>query len=145
MLVPGIPISPELDAGWQAEGDAMERGDVDAAVAAVVGAWTLPDAPLELRADVARWQRRAYELQGSGDDYEAAPDPLERHWHRVGELTIPVLVAAGEHDKPDFIEGVELLAGVLPNARRHIFAGAGHLAPLEEPDAFRDVTVGFLE
>lgn len=43
--VPGIEPSAELQAAWQPEESALERGDVEAAVAAVVDAWTLPDAP----------------------------------------------------------------------------------------------------
>lgn len=56
--------SPELRAAWDAEGPAMERGDVEAAVRAVVDAWTLPGAPPELRARVAEMQRRAFVVPG---------------------------------------------------------------------------------
>jgi pimeloyl-ACP methyl ester carboxylesterase len=45
---------------------------------------------------------------------------------------------------PDFKEGAELLARELPNARLHVFEGAGHLAPLEAPGEFREVLLGFL-
>ena len=34
--------SPELAAAWAAENSALERGDIEAAVRAVVEAWTLP-------------------------------------------------------------------------------------------------------
>jgi pimeloyl-ACP methyl ester carboxylesterase len=51
--------SPQLRAAWEAEEEAAERGDLEAAVAAVVDAWTLPDAPAALRERVAAMQRRA--------------------------------------------------------------------------------------
>src|SRR4051812_34752698 len=57
---PGVEPSPELEAAWAAEEAALERGDVEAAVAEVVGFWTLPGAPQALRDRVAEMQRRAY-------------------------------------------------------------------------------------
>jgi len=58
--------------------------------------------------------------------------------------TLPVLAAAGELDMPDFRDGAEVLAAQLPDARRVDIAGAGHLAPLEQPDAFRELLLGYL-
>src|SRR3954454_2970981 len=39
---PGVEPSADLQAAWEAEGEALGRGDVEAAVAAGVDAWTLP-------------------------------------------------------------------------------------------------------
>jgi pimeloyl-ACP methyl ester carboxylesterase len=58
---------------------------------------------------------------------------------------MPALCAAGEHDKPDFIEGAERMAKSLPHARHATIARAGHLAPLEQPRAFRDLLLEFLD
>jgi pimeloyl-ACP methyl ester carboxylesterase len=55
-----------------------------------------------------------------------------------------VLLAAGEQDMPDFKQGAQEFANVLPNARRVVITGAGHLAPLETPDAFRRLVLDFL-
>jgi pimeloyl-ACP methyl ester carboxylesterase len=141
---PGAEPSPALAAAWQAEEEAIERGDVDAALQAVVDAWTLPGAPDALRAKVAAWQRRAYELQGFGEPPPDAPDPLELDPGWPARLTMPVLLAAGEHEFPDFRQAIEDLAALLPHARTATVVGAGHLAPLEAPDAFRALLVGFL-
>jgi pimeloyl-ACP methyl ester carboxylesterase len=62
----------------------------------------------------------------------------------LARLAVPALVAAGEHDKPDFREGAEALARTLPHARHVVIDGAGHLAPLERPKAFRELVIGFL-
>src|SRR5215212_4490121 len=45
---PELLPSPELQAAWAAENAALEQGDVDGAVSAVVEAWTLADAPAAL-------------------------------------------------------------------------------------------------
>jgi 3-oxoadipate enol-lactonase len=140
---PGMTPSPQLEAAWTAETEAMDRGDIDAAVDAVVAAWLAPDAPAELRELVAAMQRRAFELDPEGMLPQAA-DPVEEHPERVREIIVPALVAAGESDMPDFTWSARALADALPNASHHIIAGAGHLAPLETPEAFRGLLAGFL-
>jgi len=141
---PGAGPSSELEAAWEAESAAFERGDLEAAVDAVVDAWTLPGAPNALRDWVAAMQRRTYELQGEEDTVDEAPDPVEQHPERLARLEVRALVAAGEHDKRDFREGAEVLARTLPRARHAVIGGAGHLAPLETPEAFRELVLGFL-
>jgi 3-oxoadipate enol-lactonase len=121
--------SEQLRAAWDAENAALDREDVEAAVAAVVDAWTLPDAPPELRERVAAMQRRAIQVQMAAGDVPEADDPLDT----LDMPDLPKLVAAGEHDMPDFRR---------PGAT--IIAGAGHLAPLEQPEAFRALLLDFL-
>ncbi len=127
--------SPRLKAAWEAEEEALERGDIEAAVAAVVEAWTLPGAPASQRELVADMQRRAFALAPGGEDLPEAPDPLESDPGALTRLDVPILLVAGEHDMSDFHEAAELLAAELPRARLQTIAGAGHLAPLEQPQA----------
>jgi pimeloyl-ACP methyl ester carboxylesterase len=136
--------SAELEAVWAEEEEALARGDIDGAVEAIVNAWTLPDAPEELRARVAEMQRRAFELQGNASDVSEAPDPVEDDPEAVRRLEVPTLVAVGEHDMIDFRDGAEALEAAIPDARRVVIEGAGHLAPLETPDAFRRLLLAFL-
>jgi 3-oxoadipate enol-lactonase len=144
---PGLEPSAQLQAVWEAEESALERGDIDAAVEAVVSAWVLPDAPAGLRDRVAAMQRRAFELQtawASGVEAPEAPDPVDGDPDALSGLDIPALVAAGDRDMPDFREGAVLLAARLPRARHAVIEGAGHLAPLETPEAFRELVLDFL-
>jgi 3-oxoadipate enol-lactonase len=137
--------SHELRAAWEAEEAALERGDVEAAVQAVVEGWTLPDAPEELRERVAAMQRRAFIVQAAATGAVEAPDPLERDPDGLARIDVPVLVAAGERDLSDFRDGAERLARALPHARLASIPAAGHLAPLETPQAFRSLLLEFLE
>jgi pimeloyl-ACP methyl ester carboxylesterase len=139
---PGLEPSPELEAVWAAEEAALERGEIEAAVAAVVDFWTLADASQELRDRVAVMQRRAY-AQGDAPP-AAAADPVEERPEALAGLSVPTLVAAGELDKRDFRHGAEALARTLPDARHAVIDGAGHLAPLETPEAFRVLVLAFL-
>jgi pimeloyl-ACP methyl ester carboxylesterase len=141
---PGLEPSPRLQAVWQAEEAALEAGDVDAAVTAIVDGWTLPDAPEALRQRVATMQRRALELQLAAPEPSEAPDPVEGHPEVLERLLVRTLTAAGEHDMSDFIEGAQQLAQTLPDARYVAIAGAGHLAPLETPEEFERLLREFL-
>jgi 2-succinyl-6-hydroxy-2,4-cyclohexadiene-1-carboxylate synthase len=55
-------------------------------------------------------------------------------WDRLGELTMPVTLLAGEHDAK-FRALAERMAAEIPNARVSVVAGAGHAAHLEAPAA----------
>jgi pimeloyl-ACP methyl ester carboxylesterase len=141
---PEVEPSERLKAVWAAEEEAAERGDVEGAVKAVVDGWTLPDAPPRLREHVAAMQRRALELQLAAGDLEQAPDPLDEDPDWPARLRMPILLAAGERDMEDMQEAVHVLKGRLPHARADFIPGAGHLAPLETPDAFRALLLDFL-
>jgi pimeloyl-ACP methyl ester carboxylesterase len=151
VLVSSPPVdldpSPRLAAAWEAEETALEADDVEAAVRAVVDAWTLPDAPAALRALVADMQRRAFVLQAEiADDAPEPPDPVEDDPTTVERIDVPALVAVGEHDMPDFVDAAGELARALPRSGPAVVIDeAGHLAPLETPDAFTDLLVGFLK
>jgi pimeloyl-ACP methyl ester carboxylesterase len=134
--------SPALRTAWEAETSALKRGDVEAAVRAVVEAWTLPGALPELTERVADMQRRALIAQMDAPEVPEAPDPLDETG--LAQLVVPALFAAGERDMADFREGARRMADQLPGARHVEIAGAGHLAPLETPAAFRELLRGFL-
>jgi pimeloyl-ACP methyl ester carboxylesterase len=144
----GSEPSARLSAAWAAEEQALEADDIEAAVTAVIEAWTLPDAPRELRERVAAMQRRAFLAQAGLPEPPQAPDPVETDPHVLARFAGPVLVAVGEFDMPDFHDAAgeiaSLCSGARPAVRREMLSGVGHLAPLEAPEAFRDLLVGFL-
>ena len=141
---PNLEPSAQLEAAWEAEESALERGDIEAAVAAVVDTWTAPDASPELRRRVAAMQRRAFEIQAEAADVPEPDDPLEPDSSALDTLQMAALVAVGELDMPDFRRGAEMLAQQLPAARLVVISGAGHLAPLEQPESFRDLIMDHL-
>ncbi len=89
-------------------------------------------------------QRRAYELQLNAPEAPEAEDPLGEDLGALEALSAPALLLAGEHDMEDFQASVVALAAALAQPRCVTLLGAGHLAPLERPDAFRDLLVEFL-
>jgi 3-oxoadipate enol-lactonase len=142
---PGAEPSPELREAWDAEESAIGAGDIDAAVEAILDAWLLPDAPRELRERVGAMQRRAFLLQRATPGANEGSDPLGESLDALAALTVPALCAAGAHDKSDFVDAAERMARVLPHARHATIARAGHLAPIEEPHAFRRLLLEFLD
>ena len=141
---PGVEPSAELLAAWEAEETALERGDIEGAVQAILGAWLRPDAPPALRDRIADMQRRALATQASADDVPEAPDPLDDDEAALAAVTAPALVLVGEHDMADFHASAAAFARALSCERAVTIAGAGHLAPLERPAAFRSALLEFL-
>jgi 2-succinyl-6-hydroxy-2,4-cyclohexadiene-1-carboxylate synthase len=59
-------------------------------------------------------------------------------WDRLGELAMPVDLVVGERDGK-FRAIAQRMEAALPDARRHVVAGAGHAVQLEAPDVVADV------
>ena len=57
---------------------------------------------------------------------------------RLHEIEVPALIVIGEHDIPDVHAHAGAIEAGIPNARRIIISGAGHLVPLEKPEAFNE-------
>ena len=66
-------------------------------------------------------------------------------WDRLCELTMPVLVMAGEHDAQFTDIGHRMVENIGPNAAFATVPNAGHAAHLEQPSAFLAVVREWLE
>lgn len=64
-------------------------------------------------------------------------------WPRLGELRMPVLVVAGEHD-PKFTAIGRRMAGSIPHATFVVIDGAGHAVHLERPAQTCNAIVSWL-
>jgi 3-oxoadipate enol-lactonase len=140
--LPGHEWSAEVRAFGAEEEEALERGDLDAAVDANVRLWLADDADPEVRALVAEMQRNAFVLQ-QGHDYKDVPlvPPASE---RLAEVRAPTLVVTGDEDVRDIHEIADKLVAEIPGAERATIAGAGHLPSLERPDEFDRVVLAFL-
>ncbi|HEX4467408.1 MAG TPA: alpha/beta fold hydrolase [Solirubrobacteraceae bacterium] len=144
-IAPGIEPSAELRAAGAAEEAAMEAEDVDRAVEGSMDAWLRAGPTPELRRRVAEMQRRALEVQYSVEEPPPGTDPLSADGAELEAIAVPALIAVGEHDMSDFLDSAKVLAEMIPGAELSVIAGAGHLAPLERPQEFRDLLVSFLQ
>ena len=64
---------------------------------------------------------------------------------RLGAIRVPALVIVGELDMPDFHAIAETLEQGIPNARRVVLDGIGHVPNLEAPERFNELVLGFLD
>jgi pimeloyl-ACP methyl ester carboxylesterase len=62
---------------------------------------------------------------------------------RLGEIGVPALILVGEKDEP-YLRAAEVMEAKLRDAERVSIPGAGHIANLDEPEAFNDAVVQFL-
>jgi proline iminopeptidase len=93
-----------------------------------------------------------YERRSAGAVY--APDVL-RHFataeyggielvDRLVEVTQPMLVLAGRHDRVCPADASERMARLIPRAELHVFEESAHMTFVEEQDRYLEVLRGFL-
>lgn len=63
----------------------------------------------------------------------------------VPRIAVPALCLAGEHDRTAPPAVLERMAARIPGAEFAVLAGAGHIANVEQPQAFNDAVLGFLK
>jgi 3-oxoadipate enol-lactonase len=64
---------------------------------------------------------------------------------RLATVRVPTLVLTGEYDIPDVHAHAGAIAAGIPHAQRAVLAGCGHVAYLEQPEAFVDRVLPFLQ
>jgi proline iminopeptidase len=64
---------------------------------------------------------------------------------RLAEVTHPVLVLAGRHDRTCSVAAAEALAAGLPDSELVVFERSGHMTFVEENEAYLDAVRDFLE
>jgi pimeloyl-ACP methyl ester carboxylesterase len=134
----------ELVAFFEAEGAAIDAGDLDAAAEANVVAWVdgphrgPHEVPATVRDAVRTMQRLAFDLTIDWPDEvweaedELDPEPPER----LDEIAVPTLVILGELDIDSVrIAADHLLAGVR-DVRGVVWPDVAHLPSMERPASF---------
>jgi pimeloyl-ACP methyl ester carboxylesterase len=137
-------VTPDLRTFFDAEGAALDRGDLDAAVEANLSCWvegpgrSADQVDPAVRALVARMQRRAFEVTADwGDVADKELDPPARQ--RLGEIAVPVLVLMGGLDLVAVQSAAERVVAGTADVRRVEWPDVGHLPALERPADFLDL------
>jgi 3-oxoadipate enol-lactonase len=123
--LPDHPWSADVAAYGEREEQLVDQGMLRAAAELTADFWLADPSPRER---VVEMQQRAYELQ-----VDAASEDIEPEFIPLSRIRARTLVVVGELDKPDFHEIADRLVAEIPNARRHVIEGAGHLPALERP------------
>jgi 3-oxoadipate enol-lactonase len=64
---------------------------------------------------------------------------------RLGQISVPALVIAGELDQGTPVAMAQTLADGIPRASLTVLAQASHLSAIEQPRAFADAVTGFVD
>lgn len=143
----GVPVSPELRAGWDHVNALVEAGDIPGAVEYELRMWV--DGPQRTPEMIdATFRERVREMNGAlfaRDDTEgeeSEPDPPVED--RLGEITAPTLILYGDKDIADVQQAGPLLAKAIPHAQLVVLLDASHLPQMERPGPFNDIVLRFL-
>ncbi len=63
---------------------------------------------------------------------------------RLADVTQPMLLLAGRHDRVCPVAAAEQMAQLLPNNELHVFEDSAHMSFVEQPDEYLDTVRGFL-
>lgn len=132
---------PPAILAWDERIHAVEQGGMAAVAAGTLSRWFTPDAPQALR-DHAE----AMILKTSVAGYVACVEALKGldHEKRLGDIAVPMLYLAGEHDMAAPAAAMRDMAKATPGARMTVIDGAAHIANMEAPAAFDAALAGFL-
>lgn len=64
---------------------------------------------------------------------------------RLGEVSVPVAVVSGTHDRITVPSASEFMAQNLPKAELHSLEGCGHMSMLERPEDVNEIITGFAD
>ncbi len=148
--VSGHEWSDDFDDLWDTLIGEVDPDDLDANAAAEVRFWVVgpgrrpEDVDPDLIAFAQEMDRRALVAEQALSAVDAADlDPPAIG--RLGELRMPVLVAAGAADVPDINRLADRIAAEAPGAvRLPDIPDAGHLLPLERPTEVNTALLAFL-
>jgi pimeloyl-ACP methyl ester carboxylesterase len=63
---------------------------------------------------------------------------------RISAIRVPTLLIVGGNDHPDALANYARETELIPGARKVVIPGANHVAPLEKPEEFNRIVLGFL-
>ncbi len=146
--VSGFESDEEPPDEWEELVKADEAGDLERVSELEVRIWV--DGPYRGPEQVDPavrdlvWEMNLIALQNEaalGEERPADPPAVER----LAEIRVPVLVVAGERDRPEVNARADLLARSIPHAQKVVVGGTAHVPNMETPEEFNRVVLEFLD
>ena len=148
--LPGLDWSEEVRAYWQAEDEAVAKGDLDGATEMNLRMWVdgLGRKPADVdpgvREAVREMLRHALELQAPLWEQLDEEQLVEDVGGRLDEVRAPTLVLVGEEDVAALHAVGGRLAREIPDARFGTIPRTAHVPHLERPADFDALVLDFL-
>lgn len=130
--------------GWVDRAQAARTDGVGSLADAVIGRWFSPAFLERNPATTAHFRDMVAATPDEG--YATCCDALSQ-WDftaRLGEITVPTLVIAGEHDPSTTPETVKVIADGVAGSSYVVLSPAAHLPNLEQPETVNGLLRGFL-
>ncbi len=141
-VVSGMPYSQHfLDRGKHAF-ELLGKGDLKGAISE----WSKDRYLIAPGNDAAR--KRLFELLSANPQDMRHPEYLLRNkpsLPRLPEIHVPTLIVTGDADIPDVHAHAGAIEAGIPNSRRVVVAGTGHIMYLEKPTEFSRLIINFIE
>jgi pimeloyl-ACP methyl ester carboxylesterase len=148
--LPGLDWPEKVRAYWQAEDEAVARGDLDEATELNLRMWVdglgrkAADVDPGVREAVREMLRHALELQAPLWEQLSEEQLVADVGERLGEVRAPTLVLVGEEDVAELHAVGDQLAREIPDARFSTIPRAAHVPHLERPADFDGLVLEFL-
>ena len=141
----GSDFPPATRQRFLERADRAEREGMRAVVDATVPRWYSPEFAARRPDEVARKVETV--LANDPVAFAAASRAnAERDWSdRLERITCPVLFVGGELDPADPRRSAAIFAERLPDVRIELIPGVSHLLPVEVPERFNELLLGFLD
>lgn len=135
--------TPEGKANRDAMARAVAEQGVLAATAAMREKLLAPETGEDVREELA--EMAASRSPDEIASFQMAMRDRKDHTGLLPRISVPTLVVVGEFDTISPIEVAKEMADAIPGAHLAAIPGAGHVPPLENPDAFHRVLADFLD
>lgn len=135
------PLAEELDNSFLSVANDIAAGNMEEGARRFVAMVLGPDAWDTFLPEEAR--RTLINNAPTFLDETRDPEVLSIDASALARFSKPVLLTGGSESPPFFAPVLEKLAGVLPNATRKTFAGAGHLPHLTHPVEYVEAILEF--
>lgn len=135
--------NPQVAAAFARENEIQSDEDMRAVILDELPFYfaTYPD---EIRQVAEDWAKRTLYSAALSSWWSVHQMPLYDVRPRLGELTMPTLILAGQYDRVCSLNQARIMEQGIPGARLVVFEKSGHMPQMEEPARYIQVVRDFL-
>ncbi len=125
--------------GWKAGHDATLERWLNFEI--FIPAMRNSELAIRLREIISDYSGYYWSSEAVNWDSTTAPPAIER----LNDIKVPTLAIVGSLDSPDFDIIASMIAEQVPDAKKVVIQGAGHMPNMEKPGEFNQIVLDFLK